>query len=721
MNRTFYAFIIAFCIASTAQAQIPNDDCAAAIGIGCGEVISGTTTGALADDASDCGTPVSAPGVWYLFQGIFSQVTATTCSNFGYDTKINVYRGSCDALVCVGGNDDFCETGSSITFVAEEGVSYYIFVNGYDGEIGDFDLAISCAPVDEDDCLGALALECGTTVSGSTADALNDAAPDCGTTISAPGVWYTFTGIDGQNILSTCGAVTSYDSKMSVYTGSCNELVCVAGNDDTPGQGTCSTVIFNSTEGTTYHVLVQGYDGATGDYELSLICQTCGTPLEISITELDVNAFINWESANAGSQYSVEYGPAGFTPGTGTVITGTYGVDGPPVNITGLTAATEYDVYVTEDCGGGDVSLPAGPITFTTLDQPPASNAFCATPLALVCGSTVEGDTQLGLLAQGPVCGPADITANGLWYSFTGTGEEVTISTCDETDFDSKISVFTGTCEELICASGNDDSPGCDFNSSSVTFVSTAGTAYLILVHGYDQDEGLFTISVTCAPPCSAVENDQCANATVLSVQPIGACEASTGTNICAYAPAVPNPPCDPWASIVDVWYSFNSGWGTSTSLTLTQVTVTELYAALYTACDEPAYIECWDGVNGTLDLTAFVDPNTDYLVRVWNGGSTEAGTFAICVESDFGMGVQESEVADVLLYPNPANDMLRIRGVVDIPTVAVIDLQGRTVLTAPTLGSHEITLPTNALAPGSYIVRIGKNTGRVLGRFVKQ
>src|SRR5690349_575924 len=116
MNRTLYSLALALCAVTTARAQVPNDDCANAISIACGETLSGSTTTALADDAADCGTTVGAPGVWYVFEGVFSQVTATTCSNFTYDTKINVYRGSCDALVCVGGNDDFCETGSSATF-----------------------------------------------------------------------------------------------------------------------------------------------------------------------------------------------------------------------------------------------------------------------------------------------------------------------------------------------------------------------------------------------------------------------------------------------------------------------------------------------------------------------------------------------------------------------------------------------------------------------------
>ncbi|MEO8589264.1 MAG: T9SS type A sorting domain-containing protein [Flavobacteriales bacterium] len=706
----------------SALAQPANDGCANAIAIACGETLSGSTLDATSDVAPDCGTTVDAAGVWYSFEGVLAQVTASTCSNFSYDTRINVYRGSCDEFTCVAGNDDFCDLGSSATFVAEEGITYFILVNGFEGATGDFDLSITCAPVDEDDCLGALPIACGETLTGSTTDALTDAAPDCGTSVSAAGIWYTFTGIDGQMTLTTCGPGTDYDSKLNVYTGSCSDLECVAGNDDIAEGVPCSSVTFNTTAGTTYYALVQGYDGATGNYGISLTCQTCGTPQNVNTTTLDVSALLYWESANTGAQFTVEFGPAGFTLGTGTVITGTNGVDGPPVELTGLTADTQYDVYVTDDCGSGDVSLPAGPVTFTTLAVPPAANASCATPTPLVCGSTVEGNTELGLYTPGPACGSANVSTKGLWYSFTGTDEEITLSTCDATDYDSKISVFTGTCEELVCAGGNDDAVGCGGNSSSVTFLSTNGTAYLVLVHGYDQDQGQFTITMTCATGCTPVENDQCSGATELSLQPLGGCEASTGNNLCAYAPAVANPPCDPWAPIIDVWYSFNTGWGTTTSLTLTQVTATNLSLALYTDCEEPAYIQCWNGVNGATDITALVQPNTSYLVRVWNGGATQAGTFAICVEGDFNTGVDQAAKPDaMLLYPNPASNVVHVRGVGDVRRVAVIDLQGRVAFTSSTLGRDELALSINSLSPGSYLLRALDADGRVLGRFVKE
>ena len=122
-----------------------------------------------------------------------------------------------------------------------------------------------------DDCAGAKLISCGITVSGTTAEANEDDVGTCGTSISAPGVWYRFTG-DGSNVaLSMCGA-TSYDSKINVYRGSCAQLICVAGNDDVPNCNYASGVEFETLPGSNYFILVQGWNGNTGTFSLTMAC-----------------------------------------------------------------------------------------------------------------------------------------------------------------------------------------------------------------------------------------------------------------------------------------------------------------------------------------------------------------------------------------------------------------------------------------------------------------
>jgi len=64
----------------------------------------------------------------------------------------------------------------------------------------------------------------------------------------------------------------------------------------------------------------------------------------------------------------LEYGPAGFTQGTGTQVQ----VSGSPAWLTGLDSSTSYDVYVIQMCSDSSISSGFGPVSFTTLSCSPS-------------------------------------------------------------------------------------------------------------------------------------------------------------------------------------------------------------------------------------------------------------------------------------------------------------------------------------------------------------
>jgi hypothetical protein len=700
--------------ATPVLAQPANDACSNATPVSCGNTYAGTTAGATNDQALTCGTTISAPGVWFVLEGTGQQLVVNTCEDAGYDTKLNVYTGSCGNLTCVTGNDDACELASSVGFIAEEGITYLILVQGYNGLTGTFNLEVACSAITPDACQGAAPISCGQVVDGNTNDATTDNAPECVTGIQAPGEWYTFSGVEGQVILSTCPN-SAYDTRLNVYSGSCGALVCVTGNDDFPG-ALCSEVVFDASAATTYFVLVQGYAGDTGAYSLTMTCNSCSTPTAVTIDALDTSANIDWESVEEGATYIVEYGAVGFTPGTGTTVTGSIPANGPPVNLAPLTLATSYHVYITQDCG--DEQSTVGPITFTTQEQPLAVNALCSGAISLNCGAEVEGNTADGAVPDAPTCGPANITTSGLWYTFIGDGQEVTLSTCGNADYDTKISVFSGSCGNFTCVAGNDDAPDCTGNTSQLVFPSTNGTIYWVFVHGYDSAQGSFTLNLSCAPACTPVENDDCTGPTLLSLQPTGGCEASTGTTLCAYAPATPNPPCDPFAPINDVWYTFNTGWATDVDILLALVDAGVVNAALYTACEAPEYIECWMEVDGIINVTG-LPQNTELLLRVWNGGGNEAGSFTLCVEADITTGVEQEQLTTARPWPVPATNALTVPTVAGLKLLHVVDLQGRIVATHGLSGADQVTIAVEGLVPGIYLLR--GDDGRQFGRFMKE
>ena len=135
------------CVTESFATLIPinGDFCSLAINLPCGASLPGNTSQALADpEAFTCGTDISAPGIWYTFVGDGQNSIISTCSQYGYDIKLNAYRGSCAGLICVTGIDDYCNTGSLISFPTTNGTTYFVLVQGWSGQVGSYTLTRTC-------------------------------------------------------------------------------------------------------------------------------------------------------------------------------------------------------------------------------------------------------------------------------------------------------------------------------------------------------------------------------------------------------------------------------------------------------------------------------------------------------------------------------------------------------------------------------------------------
>ncbi|MCF8246892.1 MAG: zinc-dependent metalloprotease [Saprospiraceae bacterium] len=126
--------------------QVPGDDCADAIPISCGDMASGSTVDATLDGpAQDCFGLSVAPDVWYTMLGTGGNITASLCgAGTNYDSKIDIYTGTCGALSSVVCNDDFCGLQSQVTWASTLGVPYLIRVHGFIGGTGNYTLSITC-------------------------------------------------------------------------------------------------------------------------------------------------------------------------------------------------------------------------------------------------------------------------------------------------------------------------------------------------------------------------------------------------------------------------------------------------------------------------------------------------------------------------------------------------------------------------------------------------
>jgi len=84
-------------------------------------------------------------------------------------------------------------------------------------------------------------------------------------------VWWSWTAsTSGRATITTLGS--SFDTLLGVYTGnSIDSLNKIARNDDDPTSDTrTSRVIFTATKGTTYNIVVDGYNAASGRIKLNI-------------------------------------------------------------------------------------------------------------------------------------------------------------------------------------------------------------------------------------------------------------------------------------------------------------------------------------------------------------------------------------------------------------------------------------------------------------------
>ncbi|HEY9114577.1 MAG TPA: choice-of-anchor D domain-containing protein [Bacteroidales bacterium] len=127
--------------------------------------------------------------------------------------------------------------------------------------------------------------------------------------------------------------------------------------------------------------------------------------------------------------------------------------------------------------------------------ETPANDA-CDDAIAIDCGTSIDGYTILATIDNVVTCGGVSNTGPGVWYSIVGNGYPLTLSTCTAASFDTKISVFSGACDALVCEGGNDNSCG---SSAALTFATTVGTTYYVLVHGAGTSTGTFTLTALCS------------------------------------------------------------------------------------------------------------------------------------------------------------------------------------------------------------------------------
>ena len=120
---------------------------------------------------------------------------------------------------------------------------------------------------------------------------------------------------------------------------------------------TNAVIRFKAITGTNYTS-----DIAIDDFKIET-GPTCPNPSSQTETSITLtSAKLEWTENGGTSTWEIEYGPTGFSQGSGTTIS----TSSNPYSLTGLSGSTGYDWYVRSNCGGGDYSSWVGPSSFVT-------------------------------------------------------------------------------------------------------------------------------------------------------------------------------------------------------------------------------------------------------------------------------------------------------------------------------------------------------------------
>jgi hypothetical protein len=209
---------------------------------------------------------------------------------------------------------------------------------------------------------------------------------------------YTIVGTGGSITLSTCNPATTFDTKLFVFSGTCGSYTCVGGNDDTSSctaNTTASSVTFSSTFGTTYYVLVGGYQAASGTFVLSTTCAT--PPAAPTITSLTPD--------NGPTGTLVTIAGTNFTGASRVTFNGTTStynvVNAQTITVPVPNAATTGNVIVY-----GTTGIPSNGVLFT-VTTPPAPVITSLSPTSGPAGTVVT-------LTGTNFTGATSITLNGV-------------------------------------------------------------------------------------------------------------------------------------------------------------------------------------------------------------------------------------------------------------------------------------------------------------------
>lgn len=484
--------------------------------------------------------------VWWDWTAPDNGTAYITTSGSDFSTTLGVYTGNAvnsltEIATDVSGYVFGTYIAAQALFSAQAGTTYHIMVDGSNDATGHIALNVFLN-ADNNQFDNAFTLTGGSTsATGFNFNANGEIGEPNHAGASTPiaSVWWDWTApATGHVTIDTFGS--DFDTTMGVYTGPNTVLLNqVASNDDAVGLQ--SAVNFDTVAGTTYHIAVAGYQGATGHISLNLNL--------LPGNDNFANAFLFGPGTAVGTNVNTtgetgepnHAGVAGTlnsawwqwtAPFNGTATLDTFGSNfntvlavytGSSVNaltevtsnnndgismqskvIFHVTAGTTYHIAV-----DGTGFAPLGIIQLNLAAVP--TNDFFSEAFTLT-GFTASGtNNNINYTGEPGEPNHAGVSADSLgnlasaWWNWTAPATGlVTIDTTGST-FDTTLGVYTGNAVNALTQVAANDDISFVIPQSSVTFTAIAGTTYHIAVDGYGADEGGIAVHLVLAQTPVAV------------------------------------------------------------------------------------------------------------------------------------------------------------------------------------------------------------------------
>lgn len=200
--------------------------------------------------------------VWWDWTAPLSgNVTVSTSASNSFDTILAVYTGeTLEDLNPIAVNDDDERTGvwtSLVTFYAQQGESYKIAVDGWNGGYGEIALTVAMAENDDREDARTVYVDTLEDVSFNNQATRELGEPSHGGDAVGRSLWWKWIATrSGQAEISTFGS--DFDTTLAVYRGNFISNVTLLDENDDSGGALSSRVAVDVTVGETYWVAVDG-------------------------------------------------------------------------------------------------------------------------------------------------------------------------------------------------------------------------------------------------------------------------------------------------------------------------------------------------------------------------------------------------------------------------------------------------------------------------------